>query len=979
MKRTIALALLVGAALPWAGCTQQTTTVPVRSLERSGRASFVCLRTNAAVAPGAQLESCFNMATPPAVTDYSTGPHVIGLVTQTTRGEVAVVDVSSQAVLDADNTIPGYNFLPIGAVPTDIVSTPGGNATFVASADPLRPGIYGIPSVRLPGQLEAAKPTLASWPACSLRDVPSSLVIVADSTGAHPGRCDASTPATVPAPDVDLSSETAVFGRLKIVATLPDVGEIVVIDAQELLARPPGSFDPCPIESTAITLQSVPPGAPDLDAGAGVATADVSASDGGASTSDGSSQGAGSDGGPVDLATCSGRVMASPPPSLAPHPVDMALADDGRLFVSDDSASVVHVMDVSDPCHVAERDPLLPYSAADPTRAVVTSSIAVSPLTTDQKRYVYAVDAKGNGSVMVFDVSSDSTTRRPILRPNPQYNLFEPPDRLVFSSPVTSLAFATRELPQPSTTTGVVPRGVKCDPAVAVSDTTNPAYNYRPVDFTSGAGPRVLRGTFAFVSLTSGRLAVVDLDDFDAPCRRPATSDDPSLACPGAQMLSATMTLPSASSEASCTVVERHRARSLQYFANATNAGLHAPAMQTPPLFFDNTGTVQSTEPLTRPRLLGPSLAGKTTDTNMLLATVTSGSGVADNPMNPSDHDLSSNPALSVRNWVAFDLREPRAHADQIWTIVYEGMLPPFRGRRGRFQCAADKTAIECEGGANPSNYVLYDSSVGFCDNGAQGSAIATSMNLPSGDIVQVVEPLPDPADPYWGTVGGVCSYASCEQVYGTPDAPASGRDLPIDTSYQDRLVLEPSSSRARAPLACCFPYPAGYTVRAGKHWLVTGTASGYQHHIIPDPTAADPSTARCIASCDPALALRNSRAADLPQKTIDPVTKMEVVTATPAYDGAGAFRNAQMQFVIWQPAATCSSGPCVTLDMYFSFTETGGFQPTEIGLSTLAIMPQSIIFVPGINQLALPDAISQGLMMFDFATLSSNGVRVFN
>jgi hypothetical protein len=215
--------------------------------------------------------------------------------------------------------------------------------------------------------------------------------------------------------------------------------------------------------------------------------------------------------------------------------------------------------------------------------------------------------------------------------------------------------------------------------------------------------------------------------------------------------------------------------------------------------------------------------------------------------------------------------------------------------------------------------------------------------------------------------------------VYGTPDAPALGRDLSIDTSYQDRLVLASSSSRARAPLACCFPYPAAYNVRAGKHWLVTGTASGYQHHIIPDPTAADPSTAQCIVSCDPALALRNSRAGDLPRTTVDPVTHTDVVTAPPTYDGAGAFRNPQMQFVIWQPEATCSSGPCVTRDMYFSFTETGGFQPTEIGLTTLAIMPQSIVFVRGINQLALPDAISQGLMMFDFATLSSNGVRVFN
>src|SRR5262249_24508308 len=160
---------------------------------------------------------------------------------------------------DADPTVPGYNFLPVGSLPTDIVSTPGGNATFVAIGDPLRPGIFAIPSARLPGQLQSQKSTLASWPACSLGNtVPTHLIIVADKTGAHPGRCDASRPSTPPMPGFDLSNEMSVLGRLKILATLPENGTIVVIDAQELLARTPGSFDPCPIEGT-IQLHAAPP------------------------------------------------------------------------------------------------------------------------------------------------------------------------------------------------------------------------------------------------------------------------------------------------------------------------------------------------------------------------------------------------------------------------------------------------------------------------------------------------------------------------------------------------------------------------------------------------------------------------------------------------------------------------------------------------------------------------------------------------
>jgi hypothetical protein len=980
-RRAIAVGLLVGSCLPWAGCTQQSTTVPVRSLERSGAASFVCLRSNSINEPGTQLDSCFTPATPLAINDYLSGPHVIALVTQTTRGEVAVIDVTAQTVLDADPTVPGYNFLPVGSLPTDIVSTPGGNATFVAIGDPLRPGIFAIPSARLPGQLQSQKSTLASWPACSLGNtVPTKLTIVADKTGAHPGRCDASQPSTPPMPGFDLSNEMSVLGRLKILATLPENGTVVVIDAQELLARTPGSFDPCPIEGT-IQLHAVPPGAPD-DAGTGGQAADAGAMEAGTSEASVADAAPVADAGvdaeagpPVDPSTCSGRVVASPLPTTNSHPQEMALADDGRVFVSDDQASVIHVLDATDPCNITEKAPLLPFSAADPSRTVVTGSLAVSPLLTDQKRFVYAVDARGGGNVMVFDVSADSTTRRPILRPDVDVNPFEPPDRISFSSAVQGLVFVTRELPKFTTPGGALPRAIMCNPAA--TDASDPAFVYRPINFTTdGAYPRNLRGTFAFAALEGGRIAVVDVEDYDGACRRPAVTDDKVLGsqCGGQpiQKISATMPLVSASGENSCNIVERHRLRSNVFFANATNAGRNAPAMQTTPVLYDKAGTLLSTDPTrpesaTRPRLLGPSLAKQTLDTRDMLATVTSGAGTPDDA---SDPDLNSDPSKSTRNWVTFDLREPRVHANQTWFVTYEGVLPPFVGRRGRFQCLTDKKATECEEGPNPSSFVLFDSSVGFCDQGVQGVALATEqrMSPASGDIVQVLEPLPDPADPYWATVAGVCDPNTCERDYGTPDAPGPGRDFSVDTSYEDRLVLQPNPQiRAGAPLACCFPYPLAYTIRAGKQWLVSGSSTGYQHHIIPDPTAANPSTARCIFSCDHNLALRNSRAYALARGS-----------AIPIYDppGTGVFQNPQIRFVLWAPQ---KSDAVVDRDTFFTFIETGGFVALDVGLSTLPVMVQSVQFIRGIDQLALPDAVSQGLMLFDVGALSGNGVRVFN
>ena len=63
------------------------------------------------------------------------------------------------------------------------------------------------------------------------------------------------------------------------------------------------------------------------------------------------------------------------------------------------------------------------------------------------KRFVYAVDARGGGSLMVFDVSEGSTDRRPLLRSDVAVDPFEPPDRLTISAPVEDITFAKHEIP----------------------------------------------------------------------------------------------------------------------------------------------------------------------------------------------------------------------------------------------------------------------------------------------------------------------------------------------------------------------------------------------------------------------------------------------------------------------------------------------------------------------------------------------------
>jgi hypothetical protein len=114
-------------------------------------------------------------------------------------------------------------------------------------------------------------------------------------------------------------------------------------------------------------------------------------------------------------------------------------------------------------------------------------------------------------------------------------------------------------------------------------------------------------------------------------------------------------------------------------------------------------------------------------------------------------------------------------------------------------------------------------------------------------------------------------------------------------------------------------------------------------------------------------LALRNGRAVEAPRAT--PVPGFEDLK------NPFLFHNPQIRFVLWQ-AETCPMDRCHQRDMYFQFTETGGFTSMEIGLSPIPVIVGSIRFVRGIDQLALPDSVSQGLGLFDIGALTANGTR---
>ena len=127
---------------------------------------------------------------------YSGRNELYALVTQTSTGEVAVINVpydmdnrdDDEGVVDVDPSSPGYGFLRVGAQPIDIVSMPAGQASFVASAEPGRMGIYGLPTSCVDEPLPDEPPRdLTTWPACRLPVAPGGLALIQ-------GACDDSVP-----------------------------------------------------------------------------------------------------------------------------------------------------------------------------------------------------------------------------------------------------------------------------------------------------------------------------------------------------------------------------------------------------------------------------------------------------------------------------------------------------------------------------------------------------------------------------------------------------------------------------------------------------------------------------------------------------------------------------------------------------------------------------------------------------------------
>jgi len=852
-----AVVVAVGGAS--ASCSQTPTNVAVRTFELAQKMDVVCLQVNDVygnpVPPSPLTED--NCA--PVALNTNGGPlanHLFAVVTQLARGELAVVDLTNGNVVDEDRETPGINFIPVGAIPTDVVVSPDPQTsmTYVASGDASKPAIYGIPNTRLLGDSYGVNPPrplgISDLVACALPQpvqglrmatLPGGgevLVALLKASGGQP----ASVVAIDPAPLVN--------GAIA-AGYLPDGGaqgagddggapagddgggdaggaadagaEAAVADAgSPVPGVTPGSLTACKVLGASAFLATVPaawtPGSTWADG--------VPYVEGGVDLSEA---------GPVNGVSCTpagigdagapsggGGAAASIPfaiaPGSEPKPAALVMRDDvPLLYVSDEGLPFIHVIDLSDPTSPREQPPLLATSVNEPGRQVSVGAIALSPPTRDYKRYLYAVDAKA-GSVMVYDVTDPaSTARTPMQRPHPELNPFNVPDRLQFSAPVATLAFVEHDWPLPSQAGNEVNNpvhqysGLLCNPnpnAHPDQNTFNDKGAYfradeAPVIQSNGTVanfPQRLRGIFAFVTLSNGSMVVIDVDDWDAPCRRPDPMEAATKALGGSSSSSGSGTTGAANTsgmpgvlaipqppptdandldpyhaastylgvtlpESPATTIEAffpitvpNRMRSNFLLRNDPSSGNHVPNIISPVLLFDVNGaplTTTGTQGLANPLMLPTPLATGFFDPSRLQNPTEPDPTARTTPTPGLDNALTQSAAQLTpsQNHVPADIRisfdDPTAHIDQDWATTYEGALPTvggvlvdvasYDGYR-TLTLASGNDFVADAGGVVDAGYAdaaVFGPSPGFCGRGIEDWGLGQQRAYAVLDAIQ--------------------------------------------------------------------------------------------------------------------------------------------------------------------------------------------------------------------------------------------------
>jgi hypothetical protein len=827
--RLTRIAWLTGASIALAGaaaasalvissCAQTPTNVPVRTFQQAQRMDLVCMAVNDANGyplPADQVLPLPAGDCPPVPVNVNgeyMPSHLFAVVTQTTPGTLAVVDLTWGQVVDEDNATPGINFIPVGQLPTDVAVPDDASMTFVSSADPLKPALYAIDNRRLLGTYAGITPkaplALTDLPACALPQAPDALAIEPLSGGGFALlvmlRASGTAPARIavydPAPlmrgaGVAVGSKSAGDagpvdppGQLTACTLLGTSAPLINSSSlPSSFAAGPTWSDGVPYVDGGVDLEgAAPPAVPIVDGGAGACVASAPAS------------------------TDAGLPLSVTPPAQADPSAMVLRTDTPLLYVADGAVPVIHVIDVSDPTSPRELAPLLATSVRNPSRVIPVGPIALSPATRDYKRFLYAVD-ESDGSLMVYDVTDPAASPRvPMQRPHAELNPFLPPDRIAFSAPVASVAFVKHDWLLPSQVDQEhFYSGILCNPNPNAHPSENQAFLTKGAYYRADqAGiiqntgtvanfPTRLRGIFGFVTLSNGNIVPIDVDDWDAPCRRPDPMTDggvvvypdtnatiangngmgPNLWNGRTGLLDVPEPAPSGpkdfdeyhapvtyqanitglaavTEEAFFPVSAPHRLRSQFLIQNDPSTGSNMPNLTGAPQLFDENGSpVQiggSTVPLLLPTALDPGFYDPTEVSDP----------TAPDPGSRTSITGGGDAGATAGVRVQFD--DPTAHINQDWAVSFEGALPSSAGSPIDLQTADGyqslilTTGVSAPEGGAPANGL---STPGFCAWGIEDWTIGTARAQAAGaagnaawtsDYVEIADDLLESSDPYW-------------------------------------------------------------------------------------------------------------------------------------------------------------------------------------------------------------------------------------
>jgi hypothetical protein len=1071
-----------------AACSEAPTAVAVRTFERAQRMDVVCLKLYDFTKPAnpdgtysvfpdgphpGRPEECAPV--PPGIDGAGLDNQLFALVTQTARGELAAVDLSSGIIHDQRLAVPGINFIPVGAFPTDVATTPDGVMAFVGAAEPNKAAIYGVPTYTVVGDAQrfnSKSITLPNLPVCALPQNPGALTVVqrraapagTTDAGATDAGADGGTDAGPPAQDkidyelvVVLPGDRRSTAKVITIDPRPFIRAIAVDNPGRTIERnmleladgptlAPGgggaaTLPPCPITS-AIELvggevvpksftpgPKWPDGVPYVDGGVDLscdtplppATCEPTCCPGvDASAEAGTCTPPGEeDGGPIDIT----HGPLDPPRLL--H----AVRDDQTLYVADASLPIIHVVDLSTQGAPKELKPFIATSISDPSRTIAIRDLAVSPPTRDFKRFLYAID-RDPGSLIAWDVTDPNTTQRtPMRRPHPELNPFQPEDRISFSTPAVAVSFARHDFPL--SFHGAVPNaasGILCN--------ANPVLNANPADPTQGTngkdigfyyrndrtepdvalGPRRLRGIFAFATLANGSVIAIDVDDWDAPCRRPRELSTPPNANapvgdagpavippPGDLAIPQTSLGPddfdpyhapqtdsnATSEEITFPISVPHRIRPDSFLKNDSTTGNHVPALNGRPTLTANGAPFLFQGPGSEktPLLLPPNVA------------------------RPAE-------VAGVQLAVQFSVEAPEVHIDQDWQLNYEGVIPGFDGlSAGVDTLDAHQSLVLTQPNGRFCSKGVEDFTMGAERGRRTAAAVASdalqrtqpttsslfALDRRIADYVQLTEDLLPIEDNYWGATepaNDACwpptsvvppdgRWDFCNRTFGAAADQNPSRDFPIVEAFDDHLVItryapnaagrevvapDPSNATMLAQMRCCFHRQVKFKVRTGGVWSIVGFNPGTTNvgvgFLSGLTVGADK---RCGPSCDPRDAFLVSRTAAVPSVFVGP----------PGRDSPLAMRNPMFSLWVSNGANHVSTVPdstdptgqkTIPIDVFpvrdtnYTIRTKGQLNSLVINLaaSTIAVNPQSMRFIETLGQIAVVDAASQGLVLID-------------